>query len=153
MARARASTLPLIFEGVVMKSPNPVLTTAVFVTLCCQVAQASTVNSPGNYFWSNHILGIALSSPPALMYVEDSFGNLDGADPTKGLDKFGRGTSIQDIPSSYVDQDNLFSDDVNGEFIQNNVTAWTINILDQPAASYVVNLLGISAGVWKLSRS
>jgi hypothetical protein len=105
------------------------------------------------YSWKNHDLDFFVASPPALVFVQDSLSNITGADPSKGLDAFGRGAIIQGIPGTFVEQDNTISDAVNGISVPNRVTSWSINIADHAAETYVVNLVGVSTGMSELSIS
>ena len=102
------------------------------------------------YAWKNHDLDIFTSSPPALIYVQDSKNNVTGADPTKGLNSYGEGSVIQNIPESFVEQDNLGSDAINGVSVPNATTGWSINLTDQPTENLIVNLVGVSTGVTEL---
>lgn len=89
---------------------------------------------------TNHYLLIYADVPPAIISVIDSSGNLAGVDQTKSLNGLGSGTSIQNIPGSWVMQNNSSTDVSSGGALPG--TSWSIYISDQPAQSYTVNLLG-----------
>jgi hypothetical protein len=122
----------------------------IYLTLWIVAVSVKSAYGSTAYAWKNHDLDIFAGSPPALIFVQDSQNNITGADPTKGLDTYGQGTIIQEIPTSFVEQDHLSSDAVNGVFVPNPTTSWAINIMDHGAETLMVNLEGVSTGVCEL---
>jgi len=98
----------------------------------------------------DHSLDVFGSSPPAFIYVQDSNGNITGADPASTMDAGGNAGKLQAIPNSYVDAVNIASDDPASAGQPGNATAWSISILDHPAETFLVDLVGVQSGLCEL---
>ena len=109
---------------------SSIFMTLLFSFLACEGGVSATFTE------TDHGLEIFASSPPALMFVQNDQGNLSGADPSAPMTTYGRGNSIQEIPNSFVDVDNLVSDDPASLGDPNHTTGWSVNILDEAAGTY-----------------
>jgi hypothetical protein len=129
-----------IFGSLRMKNMN--------LRVCLVVLWTIATNANAIVF-HDHDLGIFGSVPPAEIVVVDSAGNKAGVDETMPLDQYGQGKSISTILGSEVQQQNISTDETVPQPQPN--TSWIVFIVDQPAQSYSVNLLGISSGIEALS--
>jgi hypothetical protein len=100
-----------------------------------------------NLSYTDHYIIFDSGTPPALMVITDSAGNIAGIDSSKSVSSVGAGSSISQITGSYVEQMNIGADEGLSPAQPQPVTSWTIYIQDQPAQVYSVNLIGIESGV------
>ncbi len=90
------------------------------------------------------LLVVIATSPPALMYVEDAQGRRAGADPAAGLDEYGMGKIICEIPRTFAEDRNTGGG--SGEDEPGPVTTWFVNIQDGDQEWYKVHLKGLTHG-------
>ncbi|MGH7738598.1 MAG: hypothetical protein ACREL1_00480 [bacterium] len=91
-------------------------------------------------------MDILASAPPVEIYVEDSNGDITGANPAGNLDQYGIQDNFQggiaQIPLSDVSQEN--NADENG--IPDDHTGWDISLVDGGPQNYKIHLKGVAAG-------
>ena len=95
------------------------------------------------------ILGFVTVTPPAMIWVVDSLGNITGADSTQPVNRVGEQTQdwpngLYGIPNSRAVQENI-GNDVTGN--PQSSTSWDIDIKTTTAQSYTLNVKGITPGV------
>jgi hypothetical protein len=101
----------------------------------------------------DHYLFIGgVAAPPALVVIKDAAGNKSGVDESRPLDEFGRGKGITEIQGTDVEQQNIASDEPPLNQPQSS-TSWSIYVMDQPAQTYSVDLIGIKSGVTSIDVS
>jgi hypothetical protein len=94
------------------------------------------------------ILGFVTVTPPAMIWVVDSLGNITGADSTQSVNRVGEQTQnfpngLYEIPNSRAVQENIEGDDGSVQ----PATTWDISIKTTAAQSYTLNVKGITSGV------
>jgi hypothetical protein len=97
--------------------------------------------------FTNHYIMFDSGSPPALMTVVDSTGNVAGVDQEMPVNSVGYGTTISEITGSYVQEMNIGPDEGATSVQPAPTTGWLVYIQDQPAQTYTVNLSGTKSGV------
>jgi hypothetical protein len=99
-----------------------------------------------NLNYTNHYISFDSGSPPALMTIVDSVGNLAGVDLEVPVNSVGYGTTISEITGSYVQEMNIGPDEGATSVQPSSITDWIVFIQDQPAQTYTVNLTGTISG-------
>ena len=101
------------------------------------------------------ILDINTATPPAMIWVVDSLGNITGADATLPVNRVGEQTQdwpngLYGIPNSRAVQKNIENDEP-GDV--EPITHWDINIKTTATQSYILNVKGIIPGICKVGIS
>ncbi len=110
---------------------------------------------PVGYSWKNSLLDINTTTPPALMFIQDSSGRKTGGNPSLSVDSVGRQgkilSGLKEIPLSSVEQTNIASDDSLTLGQPQASTSWIVHILDGGSQTYTINLLGLINGVSEIT--
>ena len=119
----------------------------IFILILLGVFQNAKAVVPDIHELKNNDFSVYSDAPPVLVYITDSLGNLTGADPSLPINSYGeQGTAVSglnEIPNSFVLQQNIGSDNPSNLNQPQPSTLWDIEVYDGGKQTYTINVKGL----------